>query len=90
MSVTFAEIEEARRTLAGAVAITPCIASPVLSRMLGPRSGSSWRTSSAPARSSRAVPWSSSLASRPSSAPAASSPCRPAITPRAWPTTPSA
>ena len=79
-SVTFAEIEGAGQLLPRGRNHTlhrlarSCRARP------GPRSGSSWRASSAPARSSRAVPWSSSLASRPSSAAAASSPCLPAIT----------
>ncbi len=35
MTVTFAAIEEARRCIAGAVAVTPCIASPSLSRLTG-------------------------------------------------------
>ena len=35
MTVTFADIEEARRCIAGAVAVTPCIASPSLSRLTG-------------------------------------------------------
>ena len=35
MTVTFAEIDEARRCIAGAVAVTPTIASPSLSRLTG-------------------------------------------------------
>ena len=35
MTVTFAAIEEARRCIAGAVAVTPTIASPSLSRLTG-------------------------------------------------------
>ena len=35
MTVAFAAIEEARHCIASAVAVTPCIASPSLSRLTG-------------------------------------------------------
>ena len=57
MTVTFAAIEEARHRIAGAVAVTPTIASPSLSRSgPGRNPAFSQRTSSTPAHSSPAAP----------------------------------
>ena len=89
VTVTFAAIEEARRCIAGAVAVTPCIASPSLSRRPGPGSA---QAGEPPAHRLVQVPRCPGQARRPgrSSAAAASSPCRPATTPRVSPTMASA
>ena len=86
--VTLADIEAARRTIAGHVLRTPLLPRRRCRRSPAPRSSSNTRICRSPIRSRSAAPASSSPRSTATSAAAASSPCRPAITPRRWPITP--
>ena len=89
MTITLADIEAARRTIAGQVLRTPMLPAPKLSALTGADGSRQIREPAGHqfvqgARRAQQA----GVASAPRSARAASSPCRPAITRRRWPITP--